>query len=385
MSSQLEKILDAAQAIASDRPTPQDTAWLARQLVQATLPHSDPKDAPAWVRHNGNLTLTIQPAYEQGKSLGIPYGTIPRLLLFWITTEAIKHQSRRLELGNSLSDFMRELDIVPTGGRWGTITSLRKQIKRLFAARISFDYTDKKTHATKWLNMDVAPKGELWWDYKEPEKGSLFNSWIQLGEEFYEAITAAPVPVDMRALKVLRKSPLALDLYAWATYSAYAANQNNKPRSVSWDLLHKQFGSEYAEVRNFQTKAVHAFKKIGIVYPDLKWKPVRGGICIMPSTPAVLPAPPANKDTRHKRVFGAQTPSDSTVLQSNIEADKIKGSLSEKTRLRAIEMVKEAGTGWDVHFLEQAFYEYAAKKGETLKKPDQAFLGFVKKKIIKKA
>jgi hypothetical protein len=36
-----------------------------------------------------------------------------------------------------------------------------------------------------------------------------------LGENFFEAITAAPVPLDMRVLKTLKRSPLALDLYAW--------------------------------------------------------------------------------------------------------------------------------------------------------------------------
>ena len=37
------------------------------------------------------------------KSYGYPYGTIPRLLLFWMTTEATRTKSRRLELGNSLA------------------------------------------------------------------------------------------------------------------------------------------------------------------------------------------------------------------------------------------------------------------------------------------
>jgi hypothetical protein len=43
---------------------------------------------------------------------------VPRILLAWMTTEAVRTQSRELVLGDSLSRFMRSLDLVPTGGRW---------------------------------------------------------------------------------------------------------------------------------------------------------------------------------------------------------------------------------------------------------------------------
>src|SRR5512135_1657295 len=94
-------------------PDSADIAFMARQLVQATLPHSAPKgNPPEWSRQNGNLVLSIPPGYKTdhvtGKRvcLGYPYGTIPRLLLFWITTEAIRTRNRRLTLGKSLRAYM---------------------------------------------------------------------------------------------------------------------------------------------------------------------------------------------------------------------------------------------------------------------------------------
>jgi hypothetical protein len=73
------KLIDAAEAIRLD-PDKTEAAFMARQLVQATLPHKNPGDVPAWSRTNGNLTLGIQPSwdFEKGKSIGYPYGTIPR-------------------------------------------------------------------------------------------------------------------------------------------------------------------------------------------------------------------------------------------------------------------------------------------------------------------
>ena len=41
-----------------------------------------------------------------------------------------------------------------------------------------------------------------------------------LAEEFYRALINNPVPVDMRALRALKQSPLALDLYALATHTS---------------------------------------------------------------------------------------------------------------------------------------------------------------------
>src|ERR1700722_12108599 len=85
------KLLDAAEAIRSE-PDAAEAAFMARQLVQCTLPHANPGNVPIWARTNGNLTLGIQQGYDlkSGNPLGYPYGSIPRLLLFWITTEAVQ-------------------------------------------------------------------------------------------------------------------------------------------------------------------------------------------------------------------------------------------------------------------------------------------------------
>ncbi|MBV5344255.1 MAG: hypothetical protein JZU63_01285, partial [Rhodoferax sp.] len=82
------KLIEAAVEIALDRPTEQDAAYIARELVQCTLPHKNPGAVEAWTRTNGNLSLVIQAGFNLGarKSYGYPFGTIPRLLLFWITT-----------------------------------------------------------------------------------------------------------------------------------------------------------------------------------------------------------------------------------------------------------------------------------------------------------
>jgi hypothetical protein len=285
-----EKLLDAAEIIWAERGTEKDAAFMARQLVQATLPHTNPGNVPLWKRTNGNLTLAIQPGVNigTGKSYGYPYGIIPRLLLFWLTTEAVRTKSRRIELGHSLNKFMTDLGLNPAtgGGPRSDARRLRGQMERLFRARISFEATLEREGRTGEARRDmlVARQTMLWWDHKNPQQDALWGSWVELGEDFYEAVTAAPVPVDMRALNALKRSPLALDLYAWLTYEAWRAHNANKPRFVSWELLHAQFGAEYAEVRNFRLKVKAAMVKIKQVYPGLVLGKKRGGIEVLPGS-----------------------------------------------------------------------------------------------------
>lgn len=252
-------------------------------------------------------------------------------------------------------------------------------MNRLFNARISFEYYIPGMKA--WLHMDVAPKGMLWWDEKQPDAPMLFESWVELGEDFFKAITEAPVPVDMRALKALKQSPLALDLYAWATYTAYNVNRTGKRRSVSWDLLHKQMGADYKDLQEFRKMALQALKKIQAVYPQFHMETVRGGIAVLPGSAEAI----ASKTPR--KLLAEQTEAQTLRRKA---AETLAGGpsppptqddyLSERTLQRARTLVEEAETGWCFDALQRLFYAYAREKGIP-KNPNGAFIGFVKHKI----
>jgi hypothetical protein len=254
-----------------------ELAFLARQLVQITLPHSDPGDVPVWKRRNGDLTLIMTRADidDEGGLIGYPYGSLPRLLLYWINSEAVRTKSRRLELGSNLSRFMTELGLNPRNGRGerSDARRLQNQMARLFAASIRFKQTGEAANGEMRQNTRVAAiidQSELWWNPKHIRQGYLWHSWIELSESFYNTITAVPVPLNMRALKALKRSPLALDLYAWLSYKSWNVTRLKAHQSVSWELLHAQLGSDYAELRNFKLKASAAIRKIVDVQPEFR-------------------------------------------------------------------------------------------------------------------
>jgi hypothetical protein len=259
--------------------------FMARPLVQVTLPHRDPGNVPVFARNAGDLRLIIQPLMDRkdGKDInyGIPYGTIPRLILAWLSTEVVKTKSREIPLGGSLSAFMRELDMVPTGGRWGTITRLREQVKRLFSSTFSIVYGDDKTFTV--AGFKLAARAQFFWDPLHPGQHTLFESVVVLSDEFYREILAHPIPLDTRILRALKKSPFALDLYTWLTYRmSYLKGETTIP----WERLQEQFGSDYAETRKFKSHLVKTLEKVLVLYPA-KVQAEERGLVLMRSLPSV--------------------------------------------------------------------------------------------------
>lgn len=292
LTRQQKKIVEAGTSIAADRASDQDKAFLARQLVQTTMPHSDPGNVPVWSRQNGNVTLTIQQGYdEHGKPYGHPFGTIPRLLMYWMTTEALRMKTTKLELGDSLASFMDELGLDSSrGGRRSDAQRLKEQMTRLLEARISFTTTVEHDGMVGQARdrMQVAEKTLLWWDQKSPKQRTLWGSFVVLDQRFFEAITANPVPVDLRALRAIKRSPLALDLYSLLTYQAFRAGKGGRARYMSWKQLQTALGTSYADTANLRKAIKPALVKIQAVYPDLAIGERDGGIEVLPqSLPAI--------------------------------------------------------------------------------------------------
>jgi len=285
---QIDRRVDALQQIRETPPQlSQDIGYMAYVLVQTTLPHSDPGDVEAYGRVSGDLSLVVQPGYyidRNGKpvSAGIPYGVYPRLVLLWITTEVVRTRKRTLKLGNSLSAYMADLGLIPTGGRWGTIGRLRDQMNRLFRARISINSVGPGRNLMRDLSPVKAQR--LWWDPKRPDEPLLFDSEITLHEDFHRMLLESPVPVDSRVLKQLTRSSLAIDLYCWLTYRV---SYLQKETVVTWQQLHEQFGADYSNIKEFARKARRALRLIKLVWPDLKVETPRGRLIIYPGKPHV--------------------------------------------------------------------------------------------------
>ena len=276
---------DQVNQLVSASEADPDRGFMARLLVLCSLPRSNPGNRHQYKRVNGPFKLVM----VAGADNKLPFGNLPRLILAWVCTEAVRTRSRVLILGPSLSDFMRSLGVYSSSGE--KHTRLRNQMKRLFGCTVSMIYEDERGEAR--VSSLVADHAEFWWNERKPDERSLWNSKIELGEKFFNEITRNPVPLNMNTLTALKRSTLGLDLYLWLVYRTFALRA---PLRLTWRLLYSQFGAHPAKasdnntVQAFRYKVLRELKKIKLAWPGLNYSTAKGVLILLPSTPAITPS-----------------------------------------------------------------------------------------------
>ena len=269
-----------------------DLGFMARTLALCSMPRTNPGNQHQYKRVNGPFKLIM----IAGGDNKLPFGNIPRLLMAWVSTEAVRTQSRELVLGRSLSKFMRTLGINSTsGGARGEQTRLRNQMNRLFGCTVQLIYED--ANSKRFISSLIADRGEFWWNERKTAAPVLWDSKIRLGEDFFNEIIRHPVPLDMNTLTSLKRSSLGLDLYLWLVYRTFPLRA---PQRLTWRQIYHQFGvdpanaSDKQTVQNFRREVLRELKKIKLVWQGLNYSTAPGVLILLPSTPVIAPS-----DHRH--------------------------------------------------------------------------------------
>ena len=133
VADQVNQLINASEA-------DPDLGFMARTMALCSLPRSNPGNRLQYKRVNGPFTLYM----IAGGGNKLPFGNLPRLLMAWLSTEAVRTQSRELVLGRSLSEFMRVTrNQQRQRRRSGEQTRLRNQMNRLFGCTVSLIYEDE--------------------------------------------------------------------------------------------------------------------------------------------------------------------------------------------------------------------------------------------------
>ena len=129
---------DAFLRVQQEEPVP---AFLHSALCAMSLPTKRPKDETApIVREDGKYALAINPrpilrsvdGQAVMKSLGVPYGSYPRVALLFLLSQAVMKQSRDVYLGRNFTEWMRTLGYKTVSyGPRGTANLMREQVDRL--------------------------------------------------------------------------------------------------------------------------------------------------------------------------------------------------------------------------------------------------------------
>ncbi|MBC3884520.1 replication protein RepA [Undibacterium griseum] len=242
--------------------------FLSRAMLFSSIPHSEVSDS-FFVRDNGICLITMQ--VKNGQML--PFGRLPRLILFWICTQAVRCKNREISIGRTITDFAKKLGLSVSGGVRGDVTRLRLQLQRLFLT--SFTISSKKTNEVEFNDVRILDDGQ-WQSH-----GNLkyFSEKILLSEPFYEDCISHAIPLEFEVLRNLR-SVFALDIYCWLTWRMSSLK---KVTYIRYEFLNWQFGANYSSagyrhILDFRKAFKSNLKIVMLHYPMAKVRIEKKGI-----------------------------------------------------------------------------------------------------------
>lgn len=282
------KLVDAGLEIRQEKPSGNDLTFVHSVMCQIGLPRSK-VDGLDFERTCGGAGIYIQAGkLWDGKKFvqqPVPYGPMPRLVMAYLNTQALRTKSQEIEVGQSASEFLRRLGKESNGGKNGSYTMFRKQIMALAACNLSIGITT----ATSAITYDGKPIKQFEaWLSESPDHGQIWPGIITFSNEYFSTLNSHAVPIDLRALNALASSALAMDIYTMLSDRLHRIG--SKPVRLFWSNLREQFGQEYQGPdadKNFKKKFLPALKQVLEVYPSAIVKPIRGGVMMMSSPPPV--------------------------------------------------------------------------------------------------
>lgn len=248
-----------------------------------SLPHKRLPDDEVWTKRGHKVTLMVEPGRMMVRNrtvlYGVPYGARARMILLFLQGQATRTQSREIELGRSLSDWMVRMGIA-----WGgeTARAIRAQAARISACNLKFFWEGEQ--AEGWAAGRIVNSGLRFNDLISDGQGALWEDRVVLDETFYKALKEHPVPLQEAAIRELRDRSMSLDLYVWLAWRLHILT---KPAPISWTAVHHQFGAGYAKLFHFKPGFTDALAAALAAYPEARVDVEEGGIVLHPSRPPV--------------------------------------------------------------------------------------------------
>jgi hypothetical protein len=115
-----------------------------------------------------------------------------------------------------------------------------------------------------------------------------FSRQIYLTEGFYDHLKDHAVPLNELAIRQLKDSATALDLYTWLAYRLPRINPS-RPATLSWQQLANHFGNDGKNIRKFRQVIREAWEKhVSAVYPQARAE-FETGLVKLHSSPSPVP------------------------------------------------------------------------------------------------
>lgn len=285
-----DKLLTVGSRIATEPPDDDDLQFMHSTLCQLGLPRSK-VEGTVFERRSGRVALLVEAGRiydgKQYVQQPLPYGALPRLILAWMNTYAVRNDTTEIPVGDSASEFLELLGKHANGGIRGSLTMFRNQIQALSACHITLGYTeDDRAHTVGGTPIT----GFEAWISTSAKQRALWPRTVTFHEKYFKDLKLHAVPLDLRAYMALKGSSLSMDVYTWLAHRLYRIK--GRPVPVYWANLREQFGHEYEgknQHKNFKKSFLQALSDVQVVYPKATVKRTERGFLLVASPPPIAP------------------------------------------------------------------------------------------------
>jgi hypothetical protein len=175
-------------------------------FAMTSLPHKRIEET-VWRRSGPNTTLLVASGHtEQGQPIGVPYGSIARLILLYLQTEAIKTGSAEVELGRSMNAWLTKMNLAIGGKTYGLVA---EQAKRISHCRLTF-FVDNPGVKVSENGAFVAGRISMASGCDQHQL-TLWQEKVRLDEGFLKSLREHPVPVREEAISAIGTRSLPID------------------------------------------------------------------------------------------------------------------------------------------------------------------------------
>jgi Plasmid encoded RepA protein len=270
-------VIEAAYQVLSDDAEKMGFTYSGFALT--SLPHK-PQSELVWKRDGYNLTMLIESGRDRtGKPLGLPYGSYARFILLFLQSEAIRTNSREVELGRSMRVWLGSMGLSIGGTTYKLVTA---QARRISGCTLTF-FADRAGAQIKskggFVKTEITMANVI-----GDDQPSLWQDRVLLDEDFFRALREHPVPLSETALRAIGPRSMVIDIYIWLAYRLHALK---KDVDVGWPALYGQFGAGFSRIRRCRAHFLDCLALALAAYPEARVEVTDKCVTLSPSRPSI--------------------------------------------------------------------------------------------------
>lgn len=267
---------------------------LYANLALTALPHRDipkPNDSDTWQQIRDGIHFEFFSAhYANGEPIGVPFGPTARLILIHQLTEAIRTQNRKVSLGPSANQWIRNMKRDAIGGR--TYRQFSNQALRLGTCKVRVSRGCDKSSGRSVVESWLVPSDTGLLDYFANEHGLIDPDPWYAGErrkrcasgtvnkQFLDCFGQNLVKIYRSDLLSIANNSRAIDLYIWLRATESAIREST---IIPWSALAILFKGNCRHEWHFRSALIQSLMRVAPLIPSLRIEQKGDGWIVHPS------------------------------------------------------------------------------------------------------